>query len=301
MVRIRAIPPIPMAMPTARTMTSSRMIERATATAPSAGRVSSPLFGAAARARPTGTESPSKDVSRSTTNNRGRRMRRARATKDVDANPHESGRAPQVGCVQAHNQCERETAVARQYRAGGHLLITEVLDAARRLCLSQDCRATAMLGTGLRDRLRDARAMYVRHEATKKAICWPFVKPSDGLEPSTPSLPWRFRASTTRPLNSACWRVVPATRLVLVPRRTPFLKTPEPPRETLNLSPKPVPKNAVYEHRRSRHLLMCVARKLTFGPDIRLLMIRAVADVTDESALLRCSPITIAKGTCAAT
>ena len=26
-------------------------------------------------------------------------------------------------------------------------------------------------------------------EATKKAICWPFVKPSDGLEPSTPSLP----------------------------------------------------------------------------------------------------------------
>jgi hypothetical protein len=25
----------------------------------------------------------------------------------------------------------------------------------------------------------------------KKAICWPFVKPSDGLEPSTPSLPWR--------------------------------------------------------------------------------------------------------------
>jgi hypothetical protein len=28
-----------------------------------------------------------------------------------------------------------------------------------------------------------------RFEATKKAICWPFVKPSDGLEPSTPSLP----------------------------------------------------------------------------------------------------------------
>jgi hypothetical protein len=28
---------------------------------------------------------------------------------------------------------------------------------------------------------------------TKKAICWPFRKPSDGLEPSTPSLPWRIR------------------------------------------------------------------------------------------------------------
>jgi hypothetical protein len=27
--------------------------------------------------------------------------------------------------------------------------------------------------------------------ATKKAICWPFLKPSDGLGPSIPSLPWR--------------------------------------------------------------------------------------------------------------
>jgi hypothetical protein len=70
------------------------------------------------------------------------------------------------------------------------------------------------------------------------------------------------------------------------PRRTPSPKTLEPPRETLNLSPKPVPKNVVYEHRRSRHLLMCVARKLTFVPDIRLLMVRAVADVADESAPL---------------
>jgi hypothetical protein len=29
---------------------------------------------------------------------------------------------------------------------------------------------------------------WYRGEATKKAICWPFLKPSDGLEPSTPSL-----------------------------------------------------------------------------------------------------------------
>ena len=30
----------------------------------------------------------------------------------------------------------------------------------------------------------------------KKAICWPFVKPSDGLEPSTPSLPSSNEAGT---------------------------------------------------------------------------------------------------------
>jgi len=35
--------------------------------------------------------------------------------------------------------------------------------------------------------------MGVRRYGNKKAICWPFVKPSDGLEPSTPSLPWKFR------------------------------------------------------------------------------------------------------------
>src|SRR6266481_8113416 len=64
-----------------------------------------------------------------------------------------------------------------------HLLFTEVLDDVRRLCLSQDRRAPAMLGTGFGDRLRDARAMYVRLRGNKKAICWPFVKPPDGLEP----------------------------------------------------------------------------------------------------------------------
>jgi hypothetical protein len=30
----------------------------------------------------------------------------------------------------------------------------------------------------------------------KAAICTAFVEPSDGLEPSTPSLPWRFRSVT---------------------------------------------------------------------------------------------------------
>ena len=51
---------------------------------------------------------------------------------------------------------------------------------------AKDCRAPATLGTDLGDRLGDARAMYVRRQGNKKAICWPFVKPSDGLEPSTP-------------------------------------------------------------------------------------------------------------------
>ena len=32
------------------------------------------------------------------------------------------------------------------------------------------------------------RRMYAA-EATKMAICWPFFKPSDGLEPLPPSLP----------------------------------------------------------------------------------------------------------------
>src|SRR5207247_603081 len=42
-----------------------------------------------------------------------------------------------------------------------------------------------VLGTGS----RTGTDPLVSFEATKKAICWPFVKPSDGLEPSTPSLP----------------------------------------------------------------------------------------------------------------
>ena len=32
-----------------------------------------------------------------------------------------------------------------------------------------------------------------RFRARKRAICWPFVKPSPGLEPGTASLPWRLR------------------------------------------------------------------------------------------------------------
>ena len=36
-----------------------------------------------------------------------------------------------------------------------------------------------------------------RVKATKKAICWPFVKPSDGLEPSTPLSMKKGRGSSS--------------------------------------------------------------------------------------------------------
>jgi hypothetical protein len=42
-------------------------------------------------------------------------------------------------------------------------------------------------------------------------------EPSDGLEPSTPSLPWRIRASPIGPVNGACECAFPASRLVLLP------------------------------------------------------------------------------------
>jgi len=71
------------------------------------------------------------------------------------------------------------------------------------------------LGAGLiarADLLVVAGPLYRTHEASSfrrrrqryVPICRLFFKPSDGLEPSTPSLPWRIRASATRPTNSAC-------------------------------------------------------------------------------------------------
>src|SRR5206468_2995185 len=59
-----------------------------------------------------------------------------------------------------------------------------------------------------------------RFEATKKAICWPFVKPSDGLEPSTPSLPWKFGSVTrvhARSLASAFVLQIQRSALAAVP------------------------------------------------------------------------------------
>jgi hypothetical protein len=48
------------------------------------------------------------------------------------------------------------------------LPFTAVLDEVRCLCSSQDRRAPTMLGTDLGDRLRDARAMFVRDRGNKK-------------------------------------------------------------------------------------------------------------------------------------
>jgi hypothetical protein len=68
----------------------------------------------------------------------------------------------------------------------------------------------------------------VGHGNKKPPICGRFCfpkEPSDGLEPSTPSLPWRIRASATRPLNSGCYCAFPATRQVLS-LVYPFLEEP---------------------------------------------------------------------------
>jgi hypothetical protein len=66
------------------------------------------------------------------------------------------------------------------------------------------------------------------------------LKPSDGLEPSTPSLPWRFRAAACdlgTPLGSAaCLQSGPFLRFL-----HPTSKDPEPPRRASNLSPEPSP------------------------------------------------------------
>jgi hypothetical protein len=52
----------------------------------------------------------------------------------------------------------------------------------------------------------------------KKAICWPFVKPSDGLEPSTPSLPWRFWGVTRVHARSLATHFLLQIALVLTPK-----------------------------------------------------------------------------------
>jgi hypothetical protein len=74
-------------------------------------------------------------------------------------------------------------------------------------------------------------------EATKKAICWPFVKPSDGLEPSTPSLPWRLKARQRVGRFALPALFFLGLRGFVVPLDV-FL---DPPRVTLR-SPVPVPK-----------------------------------------------------------
>src|SRR5690348_8735086 len=66
---------------------------------------------------------------------------------------------------------------------------------------------------GVRERLRTDHQLWDLHEVlhtriklrdmqdvpkAKTSFCWTFAEPSDGLEPSTPSLPWRLRAGDGR-------------------------------------------------------------------------------------------------------
>jgi hypothetical protein len=62
----------------------------------------------------------------------------------------------------------------------------EVLCDPAALCLSQTFGGASRLG----DRSwGQVPGVFRAAQGNTKAICWPFVKPSDGLEPSTPSLP----------------------------------------------------------------------------------------------------------------
>ena len=94
-----------------------------------------------------------------------------------------------------------------------------------------------ILGTGCGTRERCSYAI----EAIKKPFGWPFVKPSDGLEPSTPSLPWRIRASATRCGKQRLSGRFPCKPAGSSTRCAPSSKCPERPCKALNLSPKPVP------------------------------------------------------------
>jgi hypothetical protein len=67
------------------------------------------------------------------------------------------------------------------------------------------------------------------------------AKPSDGLEPSTPSLPWRFRSAGEGRANSACFAGFPCYCGTSSASRTPPSESPERPSTSSNLSPQPVP------------------------------------------------------------
>src|SRR5215211_4648123 len=68
-----------------------------------------------------------------------------------------------------------------------------------------------------------------------------FAKPSDGLEPSTPSLPWRIPIPGGGAKNRARRALSPLFQ-GFVRSATPPLNRPESPRPTSNLSPEPSPR-----------------------------------------------------------
>ena len=95
----------------------------------------------------------------------------------------------------------------------------------------------------------------------KRAICAALAEPSSGLEPETPSLPWRIQAAKEGLRNSACWRVFPATTSLRrsgasFPRRA--LSLPQKPRTCPQfLSPDPrrtAPRPSIAPRRIRRNL-----------------------------------------------
>jgi hypothetical protein len=118
-----------------------------------------------------------------------------------------------------------------------HLPSMEVLCALQSLCSSQGHVRGPALGTDLGDSLRVTQELVGSRRGNKKAICWPFAKPSDGLEPSTPSLPWRLKRGAT----ASCIRAFGLVSLVLCGFSTFPLARLEVPRITLR-HPRPIPK-----------------------------------------------------------
>ena len=79
-------------------------------------------------------------------------------------------------------------------------------------------------------------------QTTKMPICRAFSKPSDGLEPSTPSLPWRIRAALDSRRNRALpHQAFPVASLSSSARRT-LPRALSLPGWTSNPSPEVIPK-----------------------------------------------------------
>jgi hypothetical protein len=76
----------------------------------------------------------------------------------------------------------------------------------------------------------------------KERLSRNFLKPSDGLEPSTPSLPSDLSYKVRQQRLSARFPCKPTGSSA---RCTPSSESPESPRKASNLSPKPVPKKSV--------------------------------------------------------
>jgi hypothetical protein len=75
-----------------------------------------------------------------------------------------------------------------------------------------------------------------------------FLKPSDGLEPSTPSLPWRFRGGTGGPRLGTRGHVLPANRA-----SEPCLSCPRVPGRAQADVPVSYPRRVVYLQNRQRN------------------------------------------------